>query len=133
MPITFSQRGCTVVAYQAGGALVAGRRKNGCLVEVADGVLTLQDASGELVDHGPVVDITIATPALQRKVGGATFVEMNDRKWSIDFGFSYQAERSGSKSTLGLMLGGSLKAMKFARKRNQEFVAILTREGASST
>jgi hypothetical protein len=129
--VPFSQRGCTVAAYRAGGALVAGRRKNGCLVQVVDGTLVLQNESG-VIDEAPVPAVTIATPRVQRALGGATFVHMNDHNWSIDFGFAYQAEKTGGTSTLGLMLGGTVKSMKFARKRNREFLAALLQGGAAT-
>jgi hypothetical protein len=131
MATPFAQRGCTVVPYRARGALVAGHRKNGCEVQVVDGKLVLQNGPGDLIDEAPVSAVKIDTPSLQRAVGGATFVQMNDHNWSIDFGFAYQAERTGGTSTLGLMLGGGFKAMKFARKRNREFVEALLQEGAA--
>jgi hypothetical protein len=124
------QRGCSVVAYHAGGALVTAPRKNHCVVQIAEGKLVIEDAAGGVIDEAPVPAITITTPGVQRAVGGSTFVEMNDHRWSIDFGFAYQAERTGRTGTLGLMAGASLKGMKFGRKRNREFGVALVDAGA---
>jgi hypothetical protein len=101
-------------------------------VQVADGDLILEDGSGGVIDQAPVAAIIISTPRVQRALGGATFVQMNGHKWSIDFGFAYQADKSGLKSTAVLMLNGGLKAAKFARRRSREFGEVLAQEGVAA-
>lgn len=131
----FSQRFCSVVPYQAGGALVAGRKLPSCLVQVTDGELVII-VSNEVVDRAPVAGVQLDTPALQRKVGGGTFVRMNGNQWAIDFGRCGMAElfSSGGAGTKLRMAfgGGTIKTIKRARELNREFTAALLREGATS-
>ena len=68
----FIQNYCTLGAYQAGGAQVAGR-KQACSVAVTDGELIIAGEQGE-VDRAPVATVQIDTPAVQRKLGASTFV-----------------------------------------------------------
>jgi hypothetical protein len=117
----FSQNYCTLVAYQAGGALVAGR-KQACSVALADGELIIVGEQGE-VDRAPVASVQIDTPAVQRKLGASTFVRMNDHRWTIDFGLTGRLDRPPRR--------GSIAAMKFARARNQEFNDLLRQGGAA--
>ena len=117
----FTQNYCTLVAYQAGGALVAGR-KQACSVALADGELIIVGEQGE-VDRAPVAAIQIDTPAVQRKLGASTFVQMNDHRWTIDFGLAGRLDRPPKR--------GPIAAMKFARARNQEFNDLLRQGGAA--
>jgi hypothetical protein len=118
----FFQPYCTVVPYQAGGALVAGS-KRGCAVIITDGELMI-DGGALVSDRAPISGVQIDTPALQRKVGASTFVQMNGHKWAIDFGMIGQLDRSERR--------GPLKKIKFARERNREFADLLVREGATT-
>jgi hypothetical protein len=116
----FTQNYCTLVPYQAGGALVAGR-KQGCSVVIMDGELIILSGQ-DVVDRAPVAAVQIDTPAVQRKLGASTFVRMNDHRWTIDFGRTGQLDRPPKR--------GPIAAMKFARARNREFTRLLVREGA---
>jgi hypothetical protein len=87
----FTQNYCTLVPYQAGGALVAGH-KEGCSVVVMDGELIILSGQ-DVVDRAPLAAVQIDTPGLQRKLGASTFVRMNDHRWTIDFGLTGQLER----------------------------------------
>lgn len=118
----FYQPYCTAVPYQAGGALVAGR-KTGCAAVIADGELVL-DGGGTVLDRAPVTQVQIDTPALQRRMGASTFVRMNDHRWAIDFGMIGQFDRAQRR--------GPFAKMKYARARNREFTGLLLREGATS-
>ena len=117
----FTQNYCTLVPYQAGGALIAGR-KQGCSVIVKDGDLILFTDQGE-VDRAPLASVKIDTPAVQRKLGASTFVQMNDHRWTIDFGLAGRLDRPPKR--------GPIAAMKFARARNQEFNDLLRQGGAA--
>jgi hypothetical protein len=119
----FTQNYCTLVPYQAGGALIAGR-KQGCSVIVKDGDLILFTDQGE-VDRAPLASVKIDTPAVQRKLGASTFVQMNDHRWTIDFGLAGRLDRPPKR--------GPIAAMKFARARNQEFTDLLRLGGATSS
>jgi hypothetical protein len=121
MDALFYQRYCTVVPYQAGGALTAGGKK-GCNVVIVHGELVI-DGGSEVIDRAPVSQVQIDTPALQRKVGASTFVRMNGSKWAIDFGLIGQFDRSRRR--------GPFAKIKYARQRNREFTGLLLREGAT--
>ncbi len=118
----FYQPYCLAVPYQAGGALVAGK-KTGCAAIIADGELVLDDG-GTVLDRAPVAQVQIDTPALQRTVGASTFVRMNDHRWAIDFGMIGQFDRAQRRGPFG--------RMKYARARNREFTGLLLREGATT-
>jgi hypothetical protein len=118
----FYQQYCTVVPYQAGGMLVAGR-KAVCSVMVVNGELVI-DGDGGIIDRAPVSQVQIGTPTLQRKIGAATFVQMNSNRWAIDFGLTGQFDTSQRR--------GPFAKIKFARQRNHEFTVLLMREGAAS-
>jgi hypothetical protein len=117
----FTQNYCTLVPYQAGGALVGGR-KEGCSVVITDGELIILSGQ-DVVDRAPLAAVQIDTPGLQRKLGASTFVRMNDHRWTIDFGLTGQLERPPRR--------GPIAAMKFARARNREFTDLLIRAGAA--
>lgn len=130
----FSQQYCSVVPYQAGGALVAGRKRQSCLVRVRDGELIIIEAPADLVDVAPVTTIEIDTPALQRKLGTAVFVKMNSNRWAIDFGLVGQREayrRGGPRRFLAIFGIGSPKAIGRSRQLTRDFVAVLLSEGAT--
>lgn len=118
----FYQPYCLAVPYQAGGALVAGK-KTGCAAVIADGELVL-DGGATVLDRAPVPQVQIDTPAVQRTIGASTFVRMNDRRWAIDFGMIGQFDRTQRR--------GPFARMKYARARNREFTALLLREGATT-
>ena len=117
----FTQNYCTLVPYQAGGALVAGR-KQGCSVVIMDGDLIILSGP-DVVDRAPLAAVQIDTPAVQRKLGASTFVRMNDHRWTIDFGYTGKLDRPPRR--------GPIAAMKFSRARNQEFNDLLRQGGAA--
>ena len=117
----FTQNYCTLVPYQAGGALVAGR-KQGCSVVIMDGDLIILSGP-DVVDRAPIAAVQIDTPAVQRKLGASTFVRMNDHRWTIDFGYTGKLDRPPRR--------GPIAAMKFARARNQQFNDLLRQGGAA--
>ena len=117
----FTQNYCTLVPYQAGGALVAGR-KQGCSVVIMDGDLIILSGP-DVVDRAPLAAVQIDTPAVQRKLGASTFVRMNDHRWTIDFGYTGKLDRPPRR--------GPIAAMKFSRARNQEVNDLLRQGGAA--
>jgi hypothetical protein len=132
----FSQQFCSVAPYTAGGALVAGRKRQSCLVQVTDGELVIIEAPSSLVDRAPVSTVELDTPALQQKVGAATFVLMNGHQWAIDFGrvgMTEYAKSGGVMRKVGVAFGaGTVRGMRRAREVNKQFVATMLSEGATN-
>lgn len=119
----FTQDHCTLVPYRAGGALNAGRKEVGSVIVAGHELIIL--SRGDVVDRAPVPGIRIDTPAVQRALGASTFVQMNDHRWTIDFGLAGRLDRPPKR--------GPIAAMKFARARNQEFTDLLRQGGATSS
>src|ERR1700761_2330194 len=117
----FTQNYCTLVAYQAGGALVAGR-KQACSVALAGGGMIIVSEQGG-GGRAPAAGLQIDTRAVQRKRGASTFGRMNDHRWTIGFGLTGRLDRPPRR--------GPIAAMKFARARNQEFNDLLRQGGAA--
>lgn len=122
MDPSFFQPYCTVVPYQAGGALVAGRKRS-CIVIIVESDLVIHDGT-EVIDRGPIPQIKIDTPAFARKVGASTFVQMNGSRWAIDFGLIGKFDRSQRR--------GPSARLKYARQRTREFTGLLEQGGATT-
>jgi hypothetical protein len=115
----FTQDHCTLVPYRAGGALNAGRKEVGSVIVAGHELIIL--SRGDVVDRAPVPGIRIDTPAVQRALGASTFVQMNDHRWTIDFGWTGRLDPPRR---------GPVAAMRYARARNREFMSVLLAEGA---
>lgn len=106
-----------------------------CLIQVADGELVIIEAPRRLADHAPVAAIEIDTPAVARKLGGATFVRMNGNRWAIDFGrvgLTESIRSGGIRAMLWVACGGgAIKALKRGRSLDREFRSLLQHEGAA--
>ena len=129
----FSQAGCHVTPVRGG---VGFAPKSGyCLVLIDDGRLAIVQPPGTLVDGAPVSGVELTTPALQRRVGTATFVRMNGHQWAIDFYYAAQAERlrsGGTGRTISVFFGfGWLASARLARQLNRRFVGALVEQGAA--
>lgn len=122
MDPAFFQPYCTVVPYQAGGGLVAGRKRD-CSVIIVDGDLVIGGGGG-VIDRAPIPQIKIDTPAFARKVGASTFVQMNGSRWAIDFGLIGKFDRSQRR--------GPSARLKYARQRTREFTGLLEQGGATT-
>lgn len=122
MDPAFFQPYCTVVPYQAGGALVAGRKRD-CSVIIVDGDLVI-GGGADVIDRAPIPQIKIDTPAFARKVGASTFVQMNGSRWAIDFGLIGKFDRSQRR--------GLSARLKYARQRTREFTGLLEQGGATT-
>jgi hypothetical protein len=129
----FSQAGCHVTPYRGRG--VGLTTKGGYyLVLIDNGQIAIVKPPGTVVDQSPVSGVEITTPALQRRVGTATFVRMNGRHWAIDFYYAAQAERfnSGGPGRKASVFFGFqwLASARLARQLNRAFVAALLDQGA---
>lgn len=124
---------CTVVAYMAGGALIAGRKRYGQAL-IGDGQLVLTDLAGSTIDAAPLSSVEVDTPAFQRMVGEATFVRMNGNRWTLDFGRPAVAKvvRSrGAAARVLIIFGiGVVKGLRLARVTNRQFREMLLEDGA---
>lgn len=58
-----------------------------CALAMADGTLSLQRA-GKILDVGNIKDITAGVSGLA-KLGAGVFLDINGRKWLVDFGLIY--------------------------------------------
>jgi hypothetical protein len=130
----FSQPGCHVTPVRGGGVGFA--PKGGyCLVMIDDGQLVIVQPPDTVVDGGPVSGVELTTPALQRRVGTATFVRMNGHQWAIDFYYAAQAERlrsGGLGRKISVVFGfGWLASARLARQLNRQFIAALLEQGAA--
>lgn len=134
MRLLFSQQFCSVVPYQAGGALVAGRKLRGCLVQVTDEELTIVQGPSTWIDRAAVTEVEVDTPKLTRALGSGTFVRMNGNRWAIDFGQVPTIERlrsGGVLTRLAFLFGfGAIQGMRRARDLNTRFRTILLETGA---
>ena len=92
-----------MVAYTAGGALVAGLKRYGHAT-ISEGQLLLTDLAGSSIDAAPLSSIEVDTPAVQRMVGEATFVRMNGNRWTVDFGRPAVGKVAASRGVVGRFL-----------------------------
>jgi hypothetical protein len=136
LSVNFSQQYCHVVPAAAGGMVIAGRHRRSCLVNVADGTLTIIEAPAALVLEAPTGEVVISTPKLQRALGAATIFTLGEKWWSVDFGRTGRIERLKSSGFLGrlaitFLMSGARKDARRARELNQAFIAALRSHGAS--
>lgn len=132
----FSQQYCHVVPATAGGMMVAGRHRRSCLVEVADGTLTIIEAPAALVLQVPAEEVVISTPKLQRALGAATIFTIGEKRWSVDFGRTGRIERLKSSGLLSRLataffMAGIRKDTRRATELNRAFAAALRSHGAT--
>ena len=142
---TFSQMFCSLAPCGAGGRIVAGQRMRNCLVQVADGELTLIQAPSTLVARTPASSVEIVTPRTLRKVGAAVIILLDGRLLAVEFDMVYrrQQEYAGKPASGVAALIGALrrafgvreiaslpKAMRLGRQLTSDFSTALLAAGA---
>jgi hypothetical protein len=139
MAEAFSQQFCSVAPCGAGGRIVTGQRLHNCLVQVADGELTLIQAPSTLVAQVPVAGVEIVTPPTLRKVGTGVIIKVDGKLLAVEFDVVYrrqQAHAGRRRSWLSRFFGISdmttlPKAMRLGRQLGREFIAALLAAGAA--
>jgi len=145
MARTFSQMFCSLAPCGAGGRIVTGQRMQNCLVQVADGELTLIQAPSTLVARMPAAAVEIVTPRTLRKVGTGVILLLDGRLLAVEFDMVYRRQQEyASKPTSGVAAFiGALKrafgvrditsfpkAMRLGRQLTSDFTAALLASGA---
>ena len=143
---SFSQMFCSLAPCGAGGRIVAGQRMRNCLVQVADGELTLIQAPSTLVAKTPAAAVEIVTPGTLRKVGTAVILLLDGRLLAVEFDMVYRRQqeyakkpRSGAAALLGALrqafsvsdITSVPKAMRLGRQLTSEFSTALVAAGAT--
>lgn len=128
----FSQQYCRVNRQFAGGRLQAGPVPPMFLVAIRDAQLTVVQAPATPVMRVPIVYAQIATPKLQRRVGGITTLRIGDQLWGFDFTGVYLAERGIGVLRQVFSLGSPRKSFRRGREINDRFVAALGESGANA-
>lgn len=108
---------CTIVAYTAGGVLIAGRKRFGYAV-INDGQLILSDDAGSTIDTAPVSSVEVDTAVVQRVLGAATLLRMSGNRWAVDF----------ARAAVDQL--GTIKGLRLARRKNERFRQMLLELGA---
>jgi hypothetical protein len=90
---TFAQEFCSVAPCGAGGRIVTGSRLRNCLVQVADGQLTVTQAPAIPVLNIPAAGIRIVTPPTLRKIGTGVIVQTGDQLLAVEFDTVYRRQQ----------------------------------------
>jgi hypothetical protein len=145
MTAAFSQMFCSLAPCGAGGRIVTGQRMRNCLVQVADGELTLIQAPSTLVAKTPAAAVEIVTPGTLRKVGTGVILLLDGRLLAVEFDMVYRHQqeyarkpRSGAAALLGTLrqafsvsdITHLPKAMRLGRQLTSEFSTALVAAGA---
>lgn len=145
MAEAFSQQFCSVAPCGAGGRIITGQRLQNCLVQVADGELTLVQAPAKLVARTPASAVRIVTPPAIRKIGTAIILQVGDDLLAVEFDGVYRRQQSHAKSTAKRRspvtnalrqifsindITSAPKAMRLGRKLASECTAALLAAGA---
>jgi len=96
MPETFSQRFCSIAPSAPTGWIYIKKRRENCLVRVADGELTvLQEPEGGPVVRAPIAEVQVVTPPELRGLL-IVFLEY-ERSWlAVEFSGVYRAQRAAA-------------------------------------
>jgi hypothetical protein len=145
MTAAFSQMFCSLAPCGAGGRIVTGQQMRNCLVQVADGELTLIQAPSTLVAKTPAAAVEIVTPGVLRKVGTVVILLLDGRLLAVEFGLVYRCQeeyarkpRSGAAALLGALrqtfsvkdITNLPKAVRLGRQLTSEFSTALITAGA---
>jgi len=146
MAETFSQMFCSLAPCGAGGRIITGQRMRNCLVQVADGELTLIQAPSTLVAKTPAAAVEIVTPRTLRKVGTAVILLLDGRLLAVEFDMVYRRQleyarkpRSGAAALLGALrqafsirdITSLPNSMRLGRQLTSEFSTALVAAGAT--
>jgi hypothetical protein len=146
MTETFSQMFCSLAPCGAGGRVVTGQRMPNCLVQVADGELTLIQAPSTLVAKTPAAAVEIVTPRTQRKVGAGVILLLEGKLLAVEFDMVYRRQqdyakepRSGAAALIGTLrqffsvsdITSLPKSMRLGRQLTSEFSTALVAAGAT--
>lgn len=147
MAETFSQEFCSIAPCGAGGRIITGPRLRNCLVQVANGELTLIQAPSTLVANTPVAGVEIVTPPMLRKVGTGVILRLDRNLLAIEFDMVYRNQQAYARRAAGRQtspLAGILrrmfrlsdvtslrKAMRLARQLARDFTTALLAAGAT--
>jgi hypothetical protein len=141
----FSQMFCSLAPCGVGGRIVTGQRMRNCLVQVADGELTLLQAPSTLVARAPATLVEIVTPRTLRKVGSAVVLLLDGRLLAVEFDGVYRRQREYARKRASGMTAvirtlrrtfsvGDItdlpKSMRLARQLTSEFTTALLAAGA---
>jgi hypothetical protein len=145
MTAAFSQMFCSLAPCGAGGRIVIGQRMENCLVQVAEGELTLIRAPSTLVAKAPAAAVEIVTPGVLRKVGTVVILLLDGKLLAVQFGLVYRRQeeyarkpRSGAAALLGALrqtfsvsdITDLPKAVRLGRQLTNEFSTALVAAGA---
>lgn len=146
MTETFSQMFCSLAPCGAGGRVITGQRMRNCLVQVADGELTLIQAPSTLVAKTPAAAVEIVTPRTLRKVGTAVILLLDGKLLAVEFDMVYRRQqdyakkpRSGAAALVGALrqffsvsyITSLPKSMRLGRQLTSEFSTALVAAGAT--
>jgi hypothetical protein len=145
MTAAFSQMFCSLAPCGVGGRVVTGQRMRNCLVQVADGELTLIQAPSTLVAKTPAAAVEIVTPRTLRKVGTGVILLLDGKLLAVEFDIVYRLQqeyarkpRSGAAALIGALrqvfsvsdITSLPKSMRLGRQLTSEFIAALLAAGA---
>jgi hypothetical protein len=145
MAATFSQMFCSLAPCGVGGRIVTGQRMRNCLVQVADGELTLIQAPSTLVARAPATAVEIVTPRTLRKVGTAVILLLDGRLLAVEFDMVHRHQheyarkpKSGMAALIHTLrrtfsvgdITNLPKAMRLGRQLTSEFTTALLAAGA---
>jgi hypothetical protein len=146
MTATFSQMFCSLAPCGAGGRIVTGQRMHNCLVQVADGELTLIQAPSTVVAKMPAAAIEIVTPRTLRKVGTGVILLLDGGLLAVEFDVVYRRQQeyarkppSGAAALIRALrrtfnvsdITNLPRAMRLGRQLTSEFSAALVAAGAA--
>jgi hypothetical protein len=94
MARTFSQMFCSLAPCGAGGRILTGQRMRNCLVQVADGELTLIQAPSTVVVKMPAAAAEIVTPPMLRKIGTGVILLLDGRLLAVEFDVVYRSQQA---------------------------------------
>jgi hypothetical protein len=145
MTETFSQMFCSLAPCGAGGRVITGQRMRDCLVQVADGELTLIQAPSTLVAKTPAAAVEIVTPRTLRKIGTGVILLLEGKLLAVEFDMVYRRQqdyakkpRAGAAALIGALrrvfsvsdITRLPKSMRLGRQLTSEFSIALAAAGA---